>query len=527
MSCKLFMIWPGLLLLLCSCAAFTPANRNAAELGLPPRYSLYDEEAPDPGPWWTAFNNEEINALIAAALQDNLSLAQVVARMEQARLLAVQAGAARYPAVSISGDASITRRRMHQDPSSNDLDIAAKKLGSLNTLLRGSGAGLSETNSGLQNLIAGLGDAQTRLNALDALFADAGPTSVTTSSESYGLGLSTSYEADLWGRVASTHAAASLEGQAAREDLYAAMLSLSGAVVEQWLAVAAARQETALVDKQLELNRTMLELLELRFRQGMSTALDVLQQRQIVAETESLLPPLAASHQTALNELAVLLGNYPDGGFQIVAEQLPALPDPPPTGVPADLLALRPDVRSAGLALEAADWRVAAARADRLPSLRLGAKAAYGAESWSLLFDNWMTTLSASIAGPIFEGGKRKAEVMRTKAVVEERLARYRLTVLTAVKEVEDAMIRETKQQEYVAALEGQLETARAAHAQALDRYRKGVNTYLPVLSALTSLQSMERVLVRARLNQALYRLHLHLALGGGWMQDEALTLER
>ncbi len=280
------------------------------------------------------------------------------------------------------------------------------------------------------------------------------------------------------------------------------------------------RQEINLVHAQIEHNQTILELLEMRHRRGMSSLLDVTQQRQILAETEALLPPMESTCAVAMNALRTLLGKYPQDALPIQSKQLPDLPDLPALGLPADLLATRPDIRSAGLALRAADWRVAAARADRLPSLRLSASAGYQADSWSLLFDNWMAMLAGSVTGPIFEAGRRKAEVMRTQAVVDERLAQYRLTVITAVREVEDALVQETKQGAYIEALDRQLRIAREAHEQAMDRYRKGLNSYLPVLSALTTIQHIERAMVRARLNHALFRQQLHLALGGAWMYE-------
>jgi outer membrane protein TolC len=189
-------------------------------------------------------------------------------------------------------------------------------------------------------------------------------------------------------------------------------------------------------------------------------------------------------------------------------------------------LARRPDVRAAGLDLQAADWRFAAARADRLPSLRLTASASYGADSWALLFDNWAATLAGSLTGPIFDAGRRKAEVERTRAVAGESLARYQERVLVSVKEVENALLQETKQGEYIGALKRALEAVRASYEQAQQRYRKGLNDYLPVLSALTQLQVLERRLVIAEFDRLGDRVSLCLALGGSWMTDTLAATE-
>ena len=132
---------------------------------------------------------------------------------------------------------------------------------------------------------------------------------------------------------------------------------------------------------------------------------------------------------------------------------LPELIPLPATGLPADLLAARPDVRAAGLRLKEADWQVSAARADRLPAVTLSAAAEFSSDALNLLFSNWVATLAASLAGPLFDGGYRSAEVDRTRAVAEEYLTAYARTVAEAIREVEDSLVTETRQNEYIALL--------------------------------------------------------------------------
>jgi len=177
-------------------------------------------------------------------------------------------------------------------------------------------------------------------------------------------------------------------------------------------------------------------------------------------------------------------------------------------------------VRQAGLRLRSADWSVSAARADRLPSIRLSASGDYANAEISDLFDDWYANLLGSITGPIFEGGRRKVEVMRTRAVVDERLAAYRETVLNAMKEVEDALVSEQKQQDYLAALERNVELSRYSYDEALNRYRNGQSQYLPVLVALVSRQSLERDCIAAQYDLLQYRINLYRALGGSWTDE-------
>ena len=140
------------------------------------------------------------------------------------------------------------------------------------------------------------------------------------------------------------------------------------------------------------------------------------------------------------NSLTALLGRTDFQSLNLSSTNLPTLGPLPAVGIPADVLANRPDVRRAGLRLQAADWSVSAARADRLPAIRLTASADYTNIQSSNLFNDWYANLIGSITGPIFEGGRRKAEVKRTRSVAEERLADYRETVINAMKEVEDAV---------------------------------------------------------------------------------------
>ncbi len=501
-----------------SCARFTPPERGADAVLVPDAFTLYDDVRATPDRWWESFDSEELNRLVEQALVDNLTLQQVYARLVQAEMVAIQAGAPRFPSVEYSGDASIGRRRVDTGQGPDRLEVLNEKITAWNQL---AGTGAIPP----ANLLEALQDTRTALQAANTLFADTSPSHNISTVRSYRFGLGSSFEVDLWGRVESQYEAALSDLEATREDVYGAMLSLSAIVVREWLTAVAQHQAIALVEKQLELNKTTQDLIELRFRNGLATALDVYQQRQIVAETESILPPLEAALRTTLHELAVLLGRLPREDLGIGTAILPEIGELPDPGLPAELLANRPDVRAAGLRLRSADWRVNVAKADRLPALRLTGSASYGADEWDLVFNNWVATLAAGVTGPVFDAGRRKAEVERTRAVVDERLSGYREQVLEAAKEVENAMFEEVKQLEYIEALERQLDAARNAHEQALLRYRKGLNDYLPVVSALSQLQVAERRLVQAELARLDQRVRLCVALGGSWMAPAYETI--
>ena len=239
--------------------------------------------------------------------------------------------------------------------------------------------------------------------------------------------------------------------------------------------------------------------------------------KQLVAHVKAELPLVEEREQLLLNELAVLLGKPPGTDLKLIADRFPDLPDLPAIGLPADLLFARPDICSAARRLEAADWQIAAARANRLPAITLSAHTRYSESSLNTLFDTWLLNLSANLTAPLLDSGYRKAEVDRTRAVVDQKLAIYRETVMKAVKEVEDALVRNAKQATHIASLQQVIDVARKALDEASAHYCNGVSGYLPVLSQLLSVQSLETKLMLKQKNLLFARISLYRALGGTW----------
>jgi NodT family efflux transporter outer membrane factor (OMF) lipoprotein len=342
----------------------------------------------------------------------------------------------------------------------------------------------------------------------------------TVSNDNYFLGAVSSYELDLWGRVRSGRESALLEASAAREDVNTAAMTLAAEVAQRWVNIIAQRMQKRLLEHQLQTNLTFLELIEIRFHMAMVSALDVYQQKQVVEDIMAAIPMVEAREQLLRHELALLLGKLPQTFLNISREDLPNPIEIPATGLPADLLSARPDLRAAGMRLWAADWQVAAARADRLPAISLTAQARYGESDMDVLFDNWLLSLAGNLTAPIFDGKRRAAEVDRSLAIVDEKVSAYRRTVLTAIKEVEDALVSESKQREHIKGLERVMATARKALKEAGNRYRKGLTDYLPVLTQLLKVQGLERNLIQQQANLLGARISLYRALGGTWTES-------
>lgn len=446
-----------ILLALSACSPFTAQIEPEKMLSVPEQYSLKNSDAENTATdkWWQEFASDDLNRLVDESLSDNLSLRQAWARLEQARALTRQSKSSQKPNLDFSAGHSASRTRSSGDTSNSD-DIS--------------------------------------------------------------LGLSSSFEIDLWGRVSSEVKTQQKEQSASHEDMKAAAISVAAEVTDNWLQLLTQIEQQKLLAEQIETAQNYLNLIDLRFRKAQATALDLLQQKESIAALQTSLPELEAEEQRLRHELSVLLGNNPGQELHLTAFNLPQLQPLPQTGIPAQLLEQRPDVRAAGLRLESADWNLSGARADRLPAFKLTASATTSG-GFSNLFDNWLLNLANNLTAPLFDGNLRKAEIERQKAIVDEQLAAYRETVLTAIQEVEDSLITEQKLKEQTIALQHQLNLAEQALTTAKDRYLKGLTDYLSVLTELQNVEQLQQNLLNQQFNLLSNRVTLHRALGGNWTE--------
>ena len=441
-----------------SCTPFAPAARwGQEETAVPDSFSIKDSIQDPKQRWWETVGDEQLNSFVDEALTDNQTLLSYWARLEKAQAQARKEGADLKPSLAGAAGASYTR--------------------------------IETDSSSVEN-------------------------------ENYSIGLVAGYEVDLWGRIRATNESALLSAEASREDLNTVAMTLAAEVTERWVAILSQRLQRQLLEQQLSNNETYLELVELRFRKSLASALDVFQQRQLVERSKAQLPLIEMQERMLQNQLAVLLGRMPNQSPVITRQELPVLDAVPDAGLPVQLLQNRPDIVAAFKRLEAVDQDLAAARADRLPALRLTGSVAYDSDQLEKVFDNWIANLAASVTAPVFDGGRRKAEVDINEAAVQQQLAEYRQLVLSAVREVEDALISETKIREHVAALENQLQAGKNALKEAGTRYLNGLNDYLPVLTQLLSVQSLENDLIRRHEDLLVARISLYRAIGGSWTDE-------
>ncbi len=415
--------------------------------------------------WWTSFGDAALDDAIARALDGSFTLQAAWARLAQAHAVGRQVSGPRLPEVSATVSAARQKSRF-------DL-----------------GAPIGE---------------------------------ITPVTNSFTASVGAAYEVDLWKRVDSGVNAVARDIRALRDDIETIALSLAGQIADVWLDVRLLKAQRATLTGQLELNQKSLELLELRFREGLGSALDVYQQRSLVSATRAELINVEAQVVIQVGTLAVLLGTSTGEAQAVVdraPEALPELPPVPALGVPADLLERRPDVRAARRRVEAADYRVAVAVADRLPALRL--QGALSEQSGSIvdLIATPLYSLLASVTAPLFDHGRRRAEVDRNRAVVEERLADYGQAMLRAMVEVETALQQEPHHVALAAELAVQVQLAAATVVEARTAYREGaLDNYLPVLTAIQGEQRLALQILGTRRQHLRARVTLYRALGGTWM---------
>ena len=196
------------------------------------------------------------------------------------------------------------------------------------------------------------------------------------------------------------------------------------------------------------------------------------------------------------------------------------LPPLPVTGVPVKMIQKRPDVASAFHAIEAADHRTAVAIANKYPSLSLTGRLTTSDSRVEDLFDDWLASLAASLTGPLFDANLREAEAERTRAVLSQAIHTYKQALLVSIQEVEDALVQEAHQRDYLANLGIQLDLAEKTYDRTDQRFRKGQGDYLRVLDSLQLQQQLERSQLSAKRVLIDRRIDLCRALAGAWDMD-------
>ncbi|MEY2342941.1 efflux transporter outer membrane subunit [Acidithiobacillus sp. IBUN Pt1247-S3] len=331
--------------------------------------------------------------------------------------------------------------------------------------------------------------------------------------------LSISYAPDLFGRQADQIHAAKARAAIAEAQWEQAQVFLAAAVSQVVISGAEANAQWQAARQIAGADTRLLQLLEQEYHLGATNLQTVEQQKAIAAAAKARIAPLAAQRSAAQHALAALLGRNPDSALPLPRLRDLQLPNPLPTTLPSALLEQRPDIVAARAALDAAAAEAKLAAADRYPQISLSASIGKAAQSGALFFNPMSTlwSLGASLAAPIYHGGALAAQEKAAVDQYQVRSAQYRGTVLTAFRQVADALrTLQATDSAYTQQVTAQT-AAKAALQLAQARYRDGDTAYQTVLNAEIAYQQDTVAAIQGRSQRYLDSVGLFLALGDGW----------
>jgi multidrug efflux system outer membrane protein len=414
--------------------------------------------------WWRVFEDPVLDRLEQEAGAANQDIRVAVARVDQAEAAARYSRSFLSPTVSLGTSASRTREA--QDRPNN-----------------GNTGGLAATYNDFQ---------------VPLLF---------------------SYEIDAWGRVRRSLESARDVQQATEADLRFVRLSVEASLAVDYFSVRETDAERTILDSTTAQLQQALDLTTNRFRGGIASELEVQQAKTLLDQTKTQAQALDAQRSQLEHAIAVLDGR-PASEFSLPRSPFDGLPPSIPPGLPADLLARRPDIAEADRYLAAATAQIGVAKTAYLPQLSLTGLAGFESTSLASLFSwqNTIASLGAAALTPLFNGGRIRADVDQATAAYRGSLAQYGKTVLTAYQEVEDQLAA-------LRILSGEAQSEAAAVADAgqteqiaLNRYTAGLVGYIDVLTAQTTLLSTQRTAAQISGQRMVATVVLVKALGGGWL---------
>lgn len=337
-------------------------------------------------------------------------------------------------------------------------------------------------------------------------------------------GFDASWEPDLFGANRAAADAGEADARAAETTLADAQVSLAAEVAVSLIELRGLQARLAIAQQNLSTQTETLQITRWRTQAGLASSLDLEQAVAASEQTAAQIPALHSSIGQALNALAVLTGQGP-GALQARLGQAAPIPRTPADlalAIPAETLRQRPDVRTAEHRISAALARVSAADAARYPSFQLGGSLGLSALTLGTLTDgaSVLRSLLASVSVPLFDGGATKAQLRSQEAALEHARIAYQAVVLTALQDVEDALLALQGDREKLTRLQAAADAAANAELLARQRYASGLVDFRTVLDTQRTLLSAQDSVASTQASLSADHVRLYKALGGGWQPD-------
>jgi NodT family efflux transporter outer membrane factor (OMF) lipoprotein len=421
------------------------------------------------GKWWEIYNDPELNALEEKLNIDNQNIREFFENFLEARSLIAQARSQLYPTVTIGP--SYARSR-----SSSNLGTSAN------------------ANPGHES-------------SLGSLPADV------------------SWEPDLWGKVRNTIHEEQYNAQLSAADLENEKLTEQTSLAEFFFEIRGQDALQKLLDETVAADEKALDLAKARYETGIDTRISVAEAEATLASVESQAKNLGVARAQFEHAIAVLVGTNPSE-FTIPVK--PLLTDPPgiPLGMPSVLLERRPDIAGAERKLAAANAQIGIAYAAYYPTLTLSASGGFESSTWKHLFD-WPSrvwSIGPSVSETVYDGGLRRATVNQFITTYNADVASYRQTVLTAFQQVEDSLASVRILSQQILKQEQAVKSSEEVLVLETARYQTGVDPYLDVVTAQTTLLTNQQTLANLHVQEMTASVQLIGALGGGWDRTQLPT---
>ncbi|EPR09459.1 RND transporter [Sphingobium indicum IP26] len=468
----------GTALVLSGCAAGPDYRAPApAALGVPAAYSQGASAPLDEAElaaWWTRLDDPALSGLIDRAIAHNLDIVQAQARLRQARESLRQARAAFLP--QANGSASGGRNYSSRDAGGR-LDPSGNPIG-------GGGSNWSS---------------------------------------SYSVGANASWQVDLFGELSRSAEAARADLAASGYDLANVRATIVSELVANYVQARLAQGQLRIARETQAIQQDNYNIANWRLQAGLVSSLDAEQARAQLAQTNATVPQLEASLRGSLNRIAVLTGQAPGEATRSLETPapIPAAPARIATGIPADTLRQRPDVRSAERALAAATARIGVAQAQLYPSLGISGNIGTTSNSFKDLFSLVTGGVFANVAQVIFDGGRLASQVRSQRAATDAAFAAYKQAVLSALEDVENAMASLSSARARKAEFATAYEASNNAAILARSQYQAGLIDFQTLSQSENSLLNARNSLAGAQSDEVLGLAQLYNALGGGWQNME------